>query len=417
MVSWKDLLPPAGPIRTLCVSHFSKTAANGVLMAIAVLYFTRSVHISAGQVGVALTAGSAVGLLAAIPAGRLADRRDPRNLTVVLLCLLGLFVCGYPLVGDFVGLLIVSALVLTVETATDATVNALIAGLLPPDERVRASSYMRAVANLSVVAGAGAGAVGLAVDTPGVYLGLLITAGVLFAVAGLAYLKVPRVPPVPHVAGAPIWPVLRDGPYAVASLLNTVLIMNSGLLIVALPIWISAHTTAPAWLFPLMVIVNAVSVVFLQVRVSRGSEDVPGGAKALRRAGLALAACCLLFAVTGWLPTWLAVVVLLAGALVHVIGEMLHAAGAWALGFGLAPEHAQGQYQGLFALSSQLGQMVTPALAAVLLTGLGATGWLVFAVLFVVTGAAAPAVARWAARSRTVSPAAESSTLAASPTQ
>ncbi|HET8681964.1 MAG TPA: MFS transporter, partial [Micromonosporaceae bacterium] len=74
--------------------------------------------------------------------------------------------------------------------------------------------------------------------------------------------------------------------------------------------------------------------------------------------------------------------------------------GSWAYGFGLAPEHAQGQYQGLFAMSSQLGQMVTPVLAAVLLTQLGAAGWLVFAVVFAATGAVAPAVGRWALRTR-----------------
>lgn len=400
MSSLRELIPPRGPIRTLSLSHVSKTAANGILMSVLVLYFTRTVDIPAAQVGLALSIGAAVGLLAAVPVGRLADRVGPRNITVVLLCLLGIAVCGYPLVGDFTGLLLVTALVLAGESAVEASVGALIAGLLPPGERVRASSYMRAAANLSVIAGAAASAVALYVDTKEVYLGLLFGAGALFVVAGLAYLTVPTVPPVEHEEGAAVWPVLRDLPYAVSSLLNTVLIMNSGVLVVALPIWISEHTTAPKWLFPLVVIVNAVSVVLLQVRVSAGSADVPGGARALRTAGVLLAACCVLFALTGGVDTWVAVVLLLAGAVVHVLGEMLHAAGSWALGFGLAPEHAQGQYQGLFAMSSQLGQMITPVLVAVLLTGLGAAGWIVFAVLFLLAGAAAPGVSRWALRTR-----------------
>lgn len=400
MRSLDALIPPAGPIRTLCLSHISKTVGNGILWSMSVLYFTREVNIPADKVGLALTVGAAGGLLAAVPAGRLADARGPRNVTVLLLCLLGLFAWGYPLVGGFVGLLVVSVLVLSVETSTDATINALIAGLVPAQERVRASSYLRAASNVSIMAGAAAGGVALYLDSDPVYLGLLLGSGALFVVAGLAYLFVPQVPPVEHVGDGSIWPVLRDVPYAAASFLNTILIMNSGILLVALPIWISEHTRAPAWLFPALVIVNTIAVVLLQVRLSQGSSDVPGGGRAMRLAGFLLAASCLLFAVTAGVPIWLAVLLLLAGAVVHVMGEMLHAVGSWAYGFGLAPEHAQGQYQGLFAMSSQLGQMVMPVLAAILLTRLGAAGWLVFAVVFAATGAVAPAVGRWAQRTR-----------------
>lgn len=400
MLTLKELVPPAGTVRVLCLSHMSKTAAHGILMSIAVLYFTRTVQIAPEQVGLALSIGAAVGLLAGIPAGRLADMVGPRTTTVALLVLLGVFVCGYPLVGDFVGLLLISCLILAAESATDAAVGAVIAGLVPPAERVQANSYMRAAANLSVALGAAAGAMGLYLDTRGAYLGLLLTAGGLFIAAGLAYLRVPHVPPVPQDSEGPIWPVLRDAPYAVAALLNSVLIMNSAILIVALPIWISQHTSAPPWLFPLIVIVNAAAVVLFQVRAGRGSAQVPGGARAMRLAGLLLAGCCALFALAAGAPTWLAVVVLLLGAGVHVAGEMLHAAGAWSLSFGLAPDHAHGQYQGLFAMSVQLGQMVTPVLATVLLTRVGAAGWLVFAVLFGTAGLAAPAVARWALRTR-----------------
>ncbi len=400
MFSLKELIPPAGPIRLLCLSHISKTAANGILMSVLVLYFTRTMRLPAESVGLALSIGAAIGLLAAVPAGKLADAWGPRNLTIALMCLLGLFVSGYPLVTGFVGLLVVTAFVLAGESAAEASVSALIAGLLPQEERVRASSYMRVAANLSVIAGAGAGAIGLYLDRRAVYIGLLLAAAALFVAAGLAYLSVPRVPPSRHEADAPIWPVLRDAPYAAVASLNAILIMNSGILTVALPIWIIQRTQAPAWLFAVMVIVNAVSVVLLQVRISRGSEDVPGGVRSLRFAGLLLAGCCVLFALAADLPIWLTVVVLLLGAIVHVLGEMLHAAGSWALGFGLAPEHVQGQYQGLFAMSSQLGLMITPVLVAVMLAQLGTAGWMVFAGLFLVAGMAAPAVGRWALATR-----------------
>jgi MFS family permease len=404
LASLRELIPPAGPIRTLCVSHVSKTAANGVLMSILVLYFTRTVHVPADRVGLALTVGSAIGLLAAVPAGRLADAVGARSITIVLMCLLGIFASGYPLVTGFQGLVVVTALVAAGESAAEASVGALIARLLPPQERVSASSYMRAAANVSVVIGAGAAAVGLYLDRHSVYVGLLFGAAALFVVAGLAYLRVPNVAPIAHEPDAPMWPALRDAPFAVAASLNSVLIQHVGILTVALPIWISQRTNAPAWLYAVIVIVNAVSVVLLQVRVSRGSHDVPGGARAFRRAGLFLAACCALFALATGRPTWLTVALLLLGAILHVLGEMLQSSGEWALSFGLAPEHAQGQYQGLFAMSAQLGIMITPALATLLFTWMGSAGWLVFAGLFLVAGAASPAVGRWGLASRRPAP-------------
>jgi MFS family permease len=391
---WLPIIPPTGPIRLLCVSHLGKTSANGILMSVAVLYFTRTVHVPPEQVGLALSLGAGCGLLAAVPAGRLADAIGPRDMSVALLCLLGVFVCGYPLVRDFTGLLIVSGLVIATETATDASTGALLAGLVPPADRVRAMSYWRSSANLSIGLGAAAGGVGLYLDTRAAYVVLLFAAAGLFVLSGLAYLRVPQVPPVRHTGEGSSWAVLRDGRYALACLLNAVLFMNSGLLLVGLPIWISTRTAAPAWLFPVILITNATIVVLFQTWSSRGSEEVAGGARIMRLGGFLLAGACVLTALTARVPAWVAIAVLLGAALVHVAGEMLHAVGSWSLAFGLAPEHAQGQYQGLFSMSTQLGQLLAPALVTLLLIGWGSLGWLVFAALFIVAGGVAPAVAR-----------------------
>ena len=92
---------------------------------------------------------------------------------------------------------------------------------------------------------------------------------------------------------------------------------------------------------------------------------------------------------------------LLVGALAHVAGELLYSAGSWALSYELAPEHAQGQYQGLFGMATRLAETVTPAITAVLIIGLGLPGWLLFGALLLAAGLATPAAARWAERTRT----------------
>ncbi|WP_052850171.1 MFS transporter [Streptomyces avicenniae] len=401
----QDIIPPKGIVRVLCLSNLSKTSAHGILMTVSVLFFTRAVDLPAAQVGLALTIGAAVGMAASIPAGRLADLLGPRNMTVVCLLLLGAFTCCYGFVQNFPGLVLVTSLALAAESSTDAARGALVAGLIPQKERVRAWSYMRAVSNLGVSLGAAGGAVALYFDSRTSYTVMLVAGGVLFIAAGLAYLTVPQVPPVPRgTDGGPQWVVLRDVPYVFVALLNSVLIMNIGILTVALPIWMTDETSAPTWLYSILIILNSVVVVLFQVRAGRGSEEVAGGARALRRSGVLLAVCCAFFAMAAGQPTWLAVVLLVVGALIHVGGEMFYSAGAWSLAYGLAPDHAQGQYQGMFGMSTQLGTVVTPALATALIAGLGWPGWLAFSALLLAAGAAAPSVAAWAERTRLPAP-------------
>lgn len=49
-------------------------------------------------------------------------------------------------------------------------------------------------------------------------------------------------------------------------------------------------------------------------------------------------------------PGWVAVLLLAAGCVLHTTGELRHASGSFTLGYDLAPEHAQNQYQGMQGL-------------------------------------------------------------------
>src|SRR5690606_32253775 len=137
---------------------------------------------------------------------------------------------------------------------------------------------------------------------------------------------------------------------------------------------ISQYTSAPPFFFTVLLLVNTATVILFQVRASRGAEDVAGGVRAWRRAGLALALCCVIFALAKGQGVWLAGGILVLGALAHVLGEMWHSAGAWSLSYGLARDNAQGQYQGLFETSTQLGAMVAPLAITGALAALGYVG-------------------------------------------
>ncbi len=400
MSFFSELVPPAGIVRVLTLSNLAKTVGHGVVTSVIVLYFTMKVGISADKVGLALSLGAALGMLGSVPIGHIADLYGPRNVTVGLLFLLGIFVGAYAFVDSFPWLVVVVSLTLMAESAAYASRGALIAGLIPPEERVNALSYMRSVANVGIAIGAAAGGIALFLNSTPVYLWVLASGGLCFVLSGSAYLAVPSVPALGKDRGGPRWVALRDRPYLLLALLNTILVMHTTILAVALPIWITTRTTAPSWMYSLVLILNTLLVVLLQVRVSKGSELPEGGARAMRRSGLLLASCCVLFAAAQGKPALVAALAVLAGAAVHVFGEMLQGAGQWSVSFGLAPDGAQGQYQGLFAMSVQLGTVATPALAVLLLTHYGWLGWLVLAAPLALAGLAAPAVVGWAARVR-----------------
>ncbi|HUQ61473.1 MFS transporter [Lentzea sp.] len=396
----RQVYPPKGPVRVLVAANLGHGLSNGMLLTVVVLYFTNSVHIPATHVGIGLTIAAALKMAVSVPLGHLTDVVGARSAAVAFHIVRGGFIAGYVLAENAVAFAIVATLVYVAESGAHSTEATVVAAAMPPDQRVKARAYTRSANNIGFSVGALAGGVALTADSRPVYVSLLVICAVLYAASGLVYLKLPDAEKVARPEGASRWEVLRDRPFAVFGLLNILLVMNVGILLVALPIWISQKTSAPPVLYSVILVLNTIMVVLFQVRASEGAETIEGGAKALRRCGLLLAVCCALFAFAQGQSAWVAIAFLLAGAVVHAISELLYSAGSWALAFELAPEHAHGQYQGFFGMTSNLGSMVTPIVVTTLIIDQGWPGWLVLGALLLAAGLAAPSVARWAAATR-----------------
>ncbi|MEV8021308.1 MFS transporter [Streptomyces sp. NPDC086554] len=396
----RSLMPRSRPVWVLALSTLARSTGHGIVVTIAVLYFTRSVDIASTQVGLGLTIAAVAGMAASVPAGHVSDLLGARFTAMIFVVAQGVTLWGYVLVGGFTSLLVAASLVALADSASNASRGALVAFAVPVRDRVYTRAYLRSVTNVGFSMGALVGGLALSRDSPAFYTAEIAFAGVLFIVAGLVFLALEKIPPVPRPAEASRWEVLRDRPFAAVGLINSVLVMNGGILNVALPIWIAEETDAPTSIFAPLLLINTIMVVFLQVPVSKGAEDIRGGARAFLRSGLWLAACCMIIALAADRTPWFAVALLALGVIVHTMGELLYSAGSWALSYELAPEHAQGQYQGMFGLTTQLGSAITPAVTTVLIVRHGWLGWLVLGVLLAATGLAAPMVARWAERTR-----------------
>ncbi|HEX5598715.1 MAG TPA: MFS transporter [Micromonosporaceae bacterium] len=397
------LLPESGAARTLTVATLVNTVGRGIWLTVSALFLTRSVGLTVPQVGIGLAVIALVSLIAATPMGYLADRHGPRNIQVVALVAVGGLTAAMSTVRSFPAFLLVGVATAVADAAVRGARGAVIAGAVPADQRVRTRAYLRATTNVGISVGAVLAGAGIAADTRGAYVTLILFDAFTFLVAAAILTRLPPIPPVPVPTRGPRLIALRDRPFLAFTALDGLMSMHFGLINIALPLWIAGHTTAPRWLISVLMLINTTMVVLFQVRASRGTEQVPGAARAARRGGLAIGAACVIFAASGAGPAPVAVTLLLAGAFVHVIGELWHAAAGWGISFGLAPAHAQGQYQGAYGMGMQLGSMVAPVVVTTLAIGWGAPGWLVLGLLFVLLGVLVPPVVRWALSTRTVS--------------
>jgi hypothetical protein len=193
---------------------------------------------------------------------------------------------------------------------------------------------------------------------------------------------------------------LRDRPFLAFVLLDGLLSTHFGLFEVGLPLWIAHRTDAPTWLVAVVYLTNTTAVVLFQVRAARGTDEPAGAARAARRAGLTLLIACGLYALSGHAHHIVTIALLIAGALIHVVGELWHAASGWGISFGLSPSDKHGQYQGAYAIGMQLGQMLAPFVVTTLAVGWGDPGWLLLGVAFALAGAAMPPTVDWALRNR-----------------
>ncbi|WP_406319340.1 MFS transporter [Streptosporangium sp. NBC_01639] len=399
------IIPPSGPPRVLALAQLANAFGDGAYYVCSALYFTRVVGLSPTQVGFGLTLGWALGSVAGVPLGHLADRRGARGTAALLAVATGAAVGSFLSVRSFAVFVLAACLYTCCQCGLGAARQALLAGLVDRTERTRIRAHLQATVNAGLAVGAALGGLALYFDTRQAYLAVLAMDALSFLASALVLLRLPAVPPSPPApAGQPVLAVLRDRPYALVSLLNMIMLLYMPLLSLAIPLWIVERTRAPGWTVSALLVLNTLSVVFFQVRVARRVTDLGTASRSVRRAGLVMLASCAVFALSaaGSSP-WAAAAVLLVAACLQVLGEMMLASGAWEIGFDLAPPDRQGQYQGFFGAGTAVARMLGPLLLTTLIVTWGPPGWFLLGALFVLAGSAMGPAVRWAERSRAAS--------------
>lgn len=363
---------------------------SGLFLPLAVLYSTRVVGLSLAQAGVAVTAGTVVGLLVPVVAGRLVDRVGPRAVVVGAQVVQAAGAAGY-LFARGPGLVVVAAGLLAAgQQGFYSSVFALIADVEGPGPKDRAFAVAGMVRAAcfgvgSLVVGAllvTAGPVGYRAAVAADGLSFLVCAGVL---AGF-------VRPVRHVARS----VGRSGPGGrvrlwadrpfLALIGVTALVGLSGdFFLVGVPVFAVDRLGLPGWVPGVAVAVVTAVGSTCAAWVVRGTRtwSRPG---AMRVAGVGYVVWCGLSVLAAVVPPGWRVAWVLGSTLVEAGSAVVFATRVNALAEAAAPVAARGRYLAVFQYAFTAAGVVAPAVVALF----AAAVWLPW---LVVAGAAALGVA------------------------
>ncbi|MGW3372050.1 MFS transporter [Streptomyces hydrogenans] len=389
----------SGPERVLVAASFVNRVGNGLFNAASALYFTLVVGLPAVQVGAALTIAGVVGLCAGIPGGHLADRRGARVIMMLALAIQAVSMAALVLVESWAALTIVATVDQIAAAVGGAAWGALVArvgGERPAMFRAK----LRTFVNLGVILGTVGAGLALAAGTRGAYVTLILGNAASFALCSVLLLLLPRYPVLPAPPRQRRWLVFADRPFLTFTALYGAMGLQYPVVSLLLPIWISEHTETPNWTVAALFGVNSAFCVLMQTRIGSRVETPYDGGRAFRVAGLLFLVSCPMMALAAYAPVWAATGLVLGAIFVHSLAEVWESSACFALGFGLAPDHAQGQYQGVLGLGFNAGQALAPAILTTVVLGLGAAGWLLLALFFAALGAAGPSLARWGMRTR-----------------
>jgi hypothetical protein len=401
----ESLVPRPRDQRLYLLAAFINVYGTGLIITVATLYGIKVVHLTAARTGLALTIALLVSLLASIPTGRLADRRGPRDVfQLALLVLAGAAVSYVFLAHNFVSLLII-AIVDGSALNSSSTASVALMRRVAADDATMFRSQVNSVLNLGLALGVATCAVAIQLNTVNAYRALFLGNAVVTLIGAALLSRLPRSEPLPGAREESPLAAMKDKAFVGYALLSGAMFIQYLILAMLLPVWVVFHTNAPRWSVSAFMIINTLIVFLFQVRVGKNVQTLRRGGAAFRRAGVIFLVSCSAMGLATGLPGWAALLLLVGAVVLLTYGELWQSAGQFALDFGLAPAHAQGQYQGLVSTANFAGVALAPFILVGLVLSAGRLGFVLLGAWFAVLGMAGPAVARWGERTRPAAPA------------
>ncbi|MEV8128780.1 MFS transporter [Streptomyces sp. NPDC085944] len=337
------------------------------------LYLTIDRGYSASYAGLVAALHGLGGVVSSLGAGVMTDRMGRRPTLLVAQTSTALSVALLGFVRDPVAIAAVAFLVGMASNASRPAVQAMMADIVRPEDRVRAFSLNYWAINLGFAVSSMAA--GFIAEVS--YLaGFMIEAGMTLVCAVLVFVKLPESrPPQSAGTGGPdgkeaavsLLTVLRDGRYMGVVGLSFLIALIFQQAYVGLPVAMGEAGFTPAD-FGLAIAVNGVLIVVLQIPVTRFIQH--------RDPRLLLLGSSLLagygFGLTAFAGS---VGVFALTVCVWTLAEIVNAPTQTGLVVRLSPVHGRGRYQGMYTMSWAVAALVAPLMSGFVIDHWGAE-WL-----------------------------------------
>ncbi|WP_089101792.1 MDR family MFS transporter [Streptomyces hyaluromycini] len=334
------------------------------------LYLTLDRGYSASYAGLVASLHGLGGVVSSLAGGVMADRLGRRPTLLVAQGSTAAAVALLGFVRDPVAIAAVAFLVGVASNASRPAVQAMMADIVRPEDRVRAFSLNYWAINLGfAVSSMGAGFIA----EVSYRAGFLIEAGMTAVCAVLVFLRLPESRPeraaaeVAEDGEVSLLTVVRDGRYmgVVGLSFLVALIFQQGS--VGLPVAMGEAGFSPAD-YGMAIAVNGLLIVVLQIPVTRVIQH--------RDARSLLVVSSLLagygFGLTAFAGS---VGVFALTVCVWTLAEIVNAPTQTGLVVRLSPVHGRGRYQGMYTLSWSAAALVAPLMSGVVIDRFGAR-WL-----------------------------------------
>ncbi|WSQ10115.1 MFS transporter [Streptomyces sp. NBC_01231] len=345
------------------------------------LYLTLDRGYSASYAGLVASLHGLGGVVSSLGGGVMTDRLGRRPTLLIAQASTAASVALLGFVHHPVAIAGVAFLVGMASNASRPAVQAMMADIVRPEDRVRAFSLNYWAINLGfAVSSMAAGFIA----EFSYRAGFLIEAGMTAVCAVVVFLKLPESRPVEHKGeeardDVGLGAVLRDGRFmsVVGLSFLVALIFQQGS--VGLPVAMGEAGFTPAD-YGIAIAVNGVLIVALQIPVTRFIEH--------RDAKRLLVVSSLLAGYGFGLTAFAGSIGLFALTVcVWTLGEMINAPTQTGLVVRLSPVHGRGRYQGMYTLSWSVAALVAPLMSGVVIDRFGAE-WLWGTCAVIGTGAA-----------------------------
>ncbi len=352
--------------RVLVVAMFVDRLGGTILYPFFALYITRRFGVGMTEAGVLIGLFSVAGLFGSMIGGALADKIGRRSIVIfgLITSATGSVIMG--LLDSLVAFYALAIVVGFLGSIASPAHQAMVADILPEEQRSEGFGVMRVVANLAWIIGPTIGGL-LAAQS---YMLLFLTDAVCSSITAFIVFKlIPETKPEPVANRAPesmlqiiagYRVVLKDRLFLAFLGASMLMLLVYGQMYNTLAVYLRDVHGVPDRGYGLLLSIDAFMVVLLQVWVARRTQRYPP----MLMMALGTFLYMIGFSMYGFVAAyWLFVVAII----IITFGEMIVVPISQALAARFAPEDMRGRYMAFFDLGWSIPGAIGPAAAGLIL--------------------------------------------------